>query len=73
MLISVPKSATRLPGEGNSRVFAATAEADLVSPAPATLATFGTLLDPGATDFAASVDWLPPGRQTSQSPAPSSA
>jgi hypothetical protein len=57
----VPKSATRLPGKGNSRAFAATAEADLVPPAPAALATSDTLLDPGAADFAASVDWLPPG------------
>ena len=61
MLISVLKSATRLPGEGNSRVFVATAEADLVPSAPAALATSGTLLDPGAATFAASVGWLPPG------------
>jgi hypothetical protein len=57
----VPKSATCLPDEGNSRVFAATATSDLVPPAPAALATSGTLLDPGADDFAASVGWLPPG------------
>jgi hypothetical protein len=44
-----------LPGEDNSRVFAATAEADLVPPAPAALATSDTLLDPGADDFAANV------------------
>ena len=56
MLISVAKSATRLAGEGNSRAFAAPAEADLVPPAPAAFATSGTLLDPGAADFAASVD-----------------
>jgi hypothetical protein len=63
----------RFPGEGNSRAFAAPAEADLVPLAPAALMTSGTLLDPGAVDFAASVGWLPPGRQPSQSPAPSSA
>jgi hypothetical protein len=57
----VPKSATRLPGEGNSRAFAAPAEADLVPPAPAAFATSGTLLDPGAANFAASVDWPPSG------------
>ena len=55
------KSATRLPGESNSRAFAAPAEADLVPPAPAAFTTSGTLLDPGAADFAASVDWLLPG------------
>jgi hypothetical protein len=57
----VAKSATRFPGEGNSRVFAAPAEADLVPPVPAAFTASGTLLDPGAADFAASVDWLPPG------------
>ena len=61
MLISVAKSATRLAGEGNSRAFAAPAEADLVPLAPAAFTTSGTLLDPRAADFAASVDWLPPG------------
>jgi hypothetical protein len=57
----VAKSATRLAGEGNSRVFAAPAEADLVPPTPAAFTTSGTLLDPGAAVFAASVDWLSPG------------
>jgi hypothetical protein len=54
----VAKSATRLAGEGNSRAFAAPAEADLVPPTPAAFTTSGTLLDPGAEVFAA---WLPPG------------
>jgi hypothetical protein len=57
----VPKSATRFPGEGNSRVFAAPAEADLVPPAPVAFALSGTLPDLGAADFAASVGGLPPG------------
>jgi hypothetical protein len=61
MLISVAKSATRFPGEGNSRVFAAPAEADLVPPVPAAFSASGTLLDLGVADFAASVDWPPPG------------
>jgi hypothetical protein len=50
-----PKSGTRFPGEGNSRTFAAPAEADLVSPAPAAFTPSDTLLDPGAAAFAASV------------------
>jgi hypothetical protein len=53
--------ATRLPGEGNSRAFAAPAEADLVPPEPVAFTPSDTLLDPGAADFAASVGWLPPG------------
>jgi hypothetical protein len=57
----VAKSATRLPGGGNSRAFAAPAGAGLVPPALATFTASGTLLDPGAADFAASVGWLPPG------------
>jgi hypothetical protein len=48
-------------GKGNSRAFAAPAEADLVPLAPAAFATSGTLLDPGAATFAASIGWLPPG------------
>jgi hypothetical protein len=56
----VPKSATRFAGEGKSRAFAAPAEADLATPAPAAFMTSGTLLDPGAADFVASVGWLPP-------------
>jgi hypothetical protein len=57
----VAKSATRLPGGGNSRAFAAPAGADLVPPTPAAFTASGTLLDPGAADFATSVGWLPPG------------
>jgi hypothetical protein len=57
----VAKSATRLPGGGNSRAFTAPAGTDLVPPAAAAFAASGTLLDPGAADFAASVGWLPPG------------
>jgi hypothetical protein len=57
----VPKSATRLPGEGNSQAFKAPAGADLVPPALAAFTLSCTLLDPGAADFAASVGWLPPG------------
>ena len=33
----------------------------MVPPAPTAFTTSGTLLDPGAADFAASVGWLPPG------------
>jgi hypothetical protein len=61
MLISVAKSATRLPGGGNSRAFAAPGGTDLVPPSASAFTASGTLLDPGAADFAASVGWLPPG------------
>ena len=66
--MSVAKSATRLPGGGNSRAaFAASgtlldagaAFADLEPPAAA--AASGALLDAGTADFAASGGWLPPG------------
>ena len=50
-----------MPGGGNSRAFTAPVETDLVPPAAAAFAAYGTLLDPGAADFAASVSWLPPG------------
>jgi hypothetical protein len=68
--MSVAKSATRLPGSGNSRAaFAASctlldagaAFADLEPPAAAAFAASGALLDAGAADFAASGGWLPPG------------
>jgi hypothetical protein len=49
----VAKSATRLPGEGNSRSFAAPAGAGLVLPALAAFTASGTLLDPGAAGAAA--------------------
>ena len=55
------KSATRLPGGGNSRAFTAPAGTDLVPTVAAAFTAFDTLLDPGAADFAASVGWLPPG------------
>ena len=68
--MSVAKSATRLPGGGNSRAaFAAfgalldtgAAFTDLVPPAAAAFAASGALLDAGTADFAASGGWLPPG------------
>jgi hypothetical protein len=66
--MSVAKSATRLPGDGNPRAaFAASstrldagaAFADLEPPAPA--AASGALLDAGTADFAASGGLPPPG------------
>jgi hypothetical protein len=66
----VAKSATRLPGGGNSRAaFAASgalpdpeaAFTDLVPPAAAAFAASGALLGIGAADFAASGGWLPQG------------
>jgi hypothetical protein len=68
--MSVAKSATRLPGGGNSRAaFAASgtlldtgaAFTDLEPPAAAAFAASGALLDAGTADFAASGGWLPPG------------
>ena len=68
--MSVAKSATRLPGGGNSRAaFAASdtplgtgaAFADLEPPAAAAFAASGALLDAGTADFAASGGWPPPG------------
>ena len=55
------KVGNALPGEGNSRTFAAPSGADLAPSAPAAFTLSGTLLDPGAADFTASVGWLPPG------------
>jgi hypothetical protein len=66
----VAKSATRLPGGGNSwATFTASgtlldtgaAFADLEPPAAAAFVASGALLDVGAADFAASGGWLPPG------------
>jgi hypothetical protein len=57
----VPKSATRFPGEGSSRTFAASPGVDLVPPVTTAFVPSDTLLDPGAAGFAAGVDWLPPG------------
>jgi hypothetical protein len=72
MLIFVPKSATRLPGEVSSRTFAALPGVDLIPPATTAFVLSGTLLDPGAAGFVANGDWLPPGRQPSHSSALSS-
>jgi hypothetical protein len=66
--MSVAKSATRLPGGGNSRAAftasgtlpdAGAAFVDLEPPAAA--AASGALLDAGTADFAASGGWPPPG------------
>ena len=68
--MSVAKSATRLPGGGNSRAaFAASgtlldagaAFTDLEPPATAAFAASGALLDAGTADFAASGGWPSPG------------
>jgi hypothetical protein len=68
--MSVAKSATRLPGGGNSRTaFAASgtlldigaAFTYLEPQAAAAFAASGALLDAGTADFAASGGWLPPG------------
>jgi hypothetical protein len=60
----VPKSATRFPGEGSSRTFAASPRVGLVPPATTAFALSDTLLDPSAIGFAAGVGWLPPGAAT---------
>jgi hypothetical protein len=57
----VAKSATCLPGGGNSRPFAVPAGAGLGPPALAAFTASGTLLDPGVADFAANVGWPPSG------------
>jgi hypothetical protein len=71
--MSMAKSATHLPGGGNSRAaFAASgtlldtgaAFTDLEPPAAAAFAASGALLDVGAADFAASGGWLSPGAAT---------
>jgi hypothetical protein len=68
--MSVAKSATRLPGGGNSRAaFAASGTlldtgapfTDLEPPAAAAFAASGALLDAGTADFTASGGWFPPG------------
>jgi hypothetical protein len=68
--MSVAKSATRLPGGGNSRTaFAASgtlldigaAFTYLEPQAAAAFAASGALLDAGTADFAASGGWLLPG------------
>ena len=73
--MSVAKSATRLPGGGNSRAaFAASgtvldagaAFADLEPPAAAVAS--GALLDAGTADFAASGGWPPPGAEAFAAP-----
>jgi hypothetical protein len=57
----VSKSATRFPGEGSSRTFAASPRVGLVPPATTAFALSDTLLDPGAASFAAGAGWQPPG------------
>jgi hypothetical protein len=52
----VPKSATRFPGEGSSRTFAASTGGGLVPPAVAIFALDDDLSDPGAAGFAAGID-----------------
>jgi hypothetical protein len=68
--MSVAKSATRLPDDGNSRAAftasgtlpdAGAAFADLEPPAAAAFAASGARPDAGTTDFAASGGWPPPG------------
>jgi hypothetical protein len=80
--MSVVKSATRLPGGGNSRAaFAASgtlldtgaAFIDLEPPATAAFVASGALLDAGTADFAASGGWLPPGVAAFVAPVASSA
>ena len=78
--MSVAKSATRLPADGNARAaFVAsatllgggTAFAGLEPPAPA--AVSGALLDAGTPDFAACGGRPPPGAAAFAAPAASSA
>jgi hypothetical protein len=68
--MSVAKSATRLPDDGNSRATfvasgtllnAGAAFTDLEPPAAAAFTASGALLDAGTADFAASGGWPPPG------------
>jgi hypothetical protein len=49
----VPKSATRFPGEGSSRPFAASTGGGLVPPAAVVFALADDLPDPGMAGFAA--------------------
>jgi hypothetical protein len=58
--MSVPKSATCLPGEGNSRPFADPLGGGLVPPKAAVFAPADALLGPGAAGFAAGIGWLLP-------------
>jgi hypothetical protein len=79
--MSVAKSATRLPGGGNSWAFVASgtlldtgaAFTDLEPPAAAAFAASGALLDAGTANFAASDSWLPPGAAAFVAPRASSA
>jgi hypothetical protein len=64
----VPKSATRFPGKGSSRPFAASTEGGLVPPAAAVFVLADNLPDPGATGFVAGIGWLLPGPQPSRPP-----
>jgi hypothetical protein len=56
----MPKSATRLPGEGSSRPFADPPEGGLVPPEAAIFVPADALLGPGATGFAAGICRLLP-------------
>jgi hypothetical protein len=56
----VPKSATRLPGEGNSRPFTDPPGGGLVLPEAAVFAPTDALLGPGAAGFTAGIGWLLP-------------
>jgi hypothetical protein len=56
----VPKSATRLPGEGNSRLFAGSPGGGLIPPEAAVFALADALLGPGTTGFAAGTGLLLP-------------
>jgi hypothetical protein len=53
--MSVPKSPTRLPGEGSSRPFADPPGGGLVPPEAAVFALADTLLDPGAAGLAVGI------------------
>ena len=56
----VPKSATRLPGEGSSRPFTGSPGGGLLPPDAAAFALAGALLGPGAAGFAAGTGLLLP-------------
>jgi hypothetical protein len=56
----VPKSATRLPGEGSSRPFADPPWGGLVPLEAAVFTPADALLSPGAVGFAAGIGWLLP-------------
>jgi hypothetical protein len=59
--MSVAKSATRLPADGNARAAFAASDTLLGLEPPAPAAASGALLDAGTPDFAASGGLPPPG------------